>query len=70
MTTWGTGGISEIACVSDLSNATEVLSTVRWRDLLSRGLSALLENATVFSLFITSLSANEFVSLSLTACYG
>jgi len=65
----GAGGISGIVCVSDLSNATEVLSTMWWTGFLSRGLSALLENAKVFSLLITSLSANEFTSLFSTACY-
>ena len=67
---WATGGIPGIFCVSDLSDAIEVLSTMWWRGLLSRGLSALLENATVFSLFVTSLRANEFTSLFSTACYG
>ena len=65
-----TGVISGIVCVSDLSDATEVLSTMWWRGLLSRGLSALLENATVFSLFVTSLRANEFTSLFSPASYG
>ena len=64
-----TGRISEIVCVSYLSDATEVLSTVFWRGLQSRVMSALIENVTVFSLLVTSLSANEFVSLFLTACY-
>ncbi len=63
-----TGGISGIVCVFDFSDATEVLSTMWWRGLLSRGLSALLENATVFFLLITSLSVNEFTSLFSTAC--
>ncbi len=65
-----TGGIFEIVCVFDFSDATEVLSTMWWRGFLSRGLSARLENAKVFSLLITSLSANEFTSLFSTACYG
>ncbi len=64
------GGISGIFCVFDLFDATEVLSRISEKDLLSRDLSALLENVTVFSVFITSLSANEFVSLFLTGCYG
>jgi len=58
-----TGGASGIVCVFDLSNATEVLSTMWWTGFLSRGLSALLENTTVCSLFVTSLSVNEFTSL-------
>jgi len=58
-----TVGVSGIIYVFDLSDATEVLCTMWWRGLLSRGLSALLENATVSSLLLTSLSVNEFTSL-------
>lgn len=65
-----TGGVAGIVCVSDFSNAAGALSTMWWRDFLSRGLSALPENATVSSLFITGLSANEFSCLFSTACYG
>ena len=64
-----TGDISGIVCVSYLSDATEVLSTVFWRGLLSRNLSALIENVTAFLLLVTRPSTNEFVSLFLTACY-
>ncbi len=65
-----TGGISGIVCVSGPSDATEVLSTVWWRDLLPRGLSALLEKVTVFPFLVTSLRVNEVTSLFWTACYG
>jgi len=65
-----TGVISGIVCVFDFFDAAEVLSTMLWRAFLLRGRSVLVEDITVFSFPIASLSANEFVSLFSTASYG
>ena len=53
-----------------IAGVSKVLSTILRKGLLSRGLSALIENATVFSLLTTGLSVNEFATFFSTACYG